>query len=53
MGVNMPAVLVEMGFLTHPTEGRRLGRKAHQQAIASALTEALHTYYLEAEEESR
>lgn len=41
MGVNMPAVLLEIGFLTHPEEGRKLGHADHQDAIAESVVEAL------------
>lgn len=44
MGVNMPAILVETGFLTHPREGQRLRQAAHRRAIARGLTEALDAY---------
>jgi N-acetylmuramoyl-L-alanine amidase len=44
MGVNMPAVLVEIGFLTHPVEGGRLRQKRHRRAIATALAEAVRAY---------
>jgi N-acetylmuramoyl-L-alanine amidase len=41
MGVNMPAVLLEIGFLTHPEEGKKLGHADHQDAIAAAVVKAL------------
>ena len=44
MGVNMPAALVEIGFLTHPNEARRLGEKQHQGAIALAVVGGLEAY---------
>jgi N-acetylmuramoyl-L-alanine amidase len=53
MGVKMPAVLVEMGFLTHPVEGRRLGEKRHRRSIATALAEAVRAYHEKEEEGSR
>lgn len=36
-----PAVMIEPGFLTHPTEGVRLREPDHQEAIADALTDAV------------
>jgi N-acetylmuramoyl-L-alanine amidase len=53
MGVNMPAVLVETGFLTHPVEGQRLRRASHQRAIALGLAEALEAYDREQQEGDR
>ena len=42
-----PTVLVEMGFLTNPSEARALTSPAHQdrlaRAMADAIVEALHT----------
>ncbi|MCP4005716.1 MAG: N-acetylmuramoyl-L-alanine amidase [bacterium] len=44
MGVNMPAALIEIGFLTHPAEERRLKQGKHQRAIATAIADAVeHT----------
>jgi len=40
-GANMPAVLVEVGFLTNAAEEERLKSEAHQEAIARALLEAV------------
>lgn len=37
MGAQMPAVLVEVGFLTHPAESKLLASEAYQSRIASAL----------------
>ena len=53
MGVNMPAVLVEIGFLTHPVEGRRLREKPYLRAIATALGEAVRAYQEKEEEGPR
>jgi N-acetylmuramoyl-L-alanine amidase len=53
MGVNMPAVLVEIGFLTNPEEARRLGRKKHQRAVAAALAAAVRAFHEQQKEEPR
>jgi N-acetylmuramoyl-L-alanine amidase len=49
VGANMPAVLVEMGFMTNPEEERLLASPAHQASLASALYESLVRFrtYLE------
>jgi N-acetylmuramoyl-L-alanine amidase len=44
MGVNMPAALIEIGFLTHPAEARRLAGRAHQRALARALAQAVEDW---------
>ena len=40
-GANMPAALVEIGFVTNAAEAKRLGQKATQVRLAKALAEAL------------
>lgn len=32
-----PAILVELGFVTHPEEGRKLARDSYQQLLAEAI----------------
>jgi N-acetylmuramoyl-L-alanine amidase len=41
------AVIVEVGFLTHPEEGRRLNDPDYQAVVAGALTDALTEFLLE------
>ena len=41
VGAYMPAVLVEMGFLSHAGEERRLGDRHYQQRLAAALGRAI------------
>ena len=42
--LKMPAVLVETGFISHPVEGRRLGKEAYQDKIAAALLDSVKQY---------
>jgi len=44
VGAYMPAVLVEMGFLTHPEEEKRLGDSSFQRRMARALGNAVLEY---------
>ncbi len=44
MGVNMPAALIEIGFLTNPNEARRLRTQQYQDAIANAVARAVRSY---------
>ena len=48
-GANMPAVLIEMGYLSNPDEETRLASSDFQTNIAQALTEAVIAFrdYLE------
>jgi len=41
LGATMPAVLVEVGFLDHPIEGKQLADPAVQAKIADAIAEAI------------
>ena len=43
-GTRMPSALVEIGFISHPLEGRLLGKERHQTAIARALATAVREY---------
>lgn len=44
MGVQMPAALVEIGFVTNPEDERALGREAQRERIADALARAVRAY---------
>ena len=44
VGANMPAVLVEMGFLTNATEEQRLAADDHQAALVQALLDGILRY---------
>lgn len=41
VGVNMPAVLVEMGFLTNPDQEKQLASDSFQSTLVQALLEAI------------
>ncbi len=43
-GLEVPAVLVEVGFLDHPAEGARLLQASEQQRIAYALAQAIDQF---------
>ena len=40
----MPAVLIEAGFMSHPTEGRKIFTAAYRQKMARAIVEGLLAY---------
>jgi N-acetylmuramoyl-L-alanine amidase len=46
VGAQMPAVLVEVGFITHPTEAQRLVNKQYQQWLAEGLANGIEQYFL-------
>src|SRR5262249_61815160 len=43
-GAAMPAVLIEIGFLTNPKEERKLATSEHREAIARAIYASLAEY---------
>ena len=43
---NVPAVLVETGFLSNPTEARRLTAAAYQQRVATGLANGVGAFML-------
>lgn len=44
VGAWMPAVLIEMGFLTHPDDARQLRTDRYQRALAKAIGDAILVY---------
>ena len=44
VGAYMPAVLIELGFLSHAEEERRLGDRSYQRQLARALGDAILVY---------
>ena len=50
MGAAMPAVLVELGFLSNPEEETRLQDPAYQAELVNALVRAISRYRAEIEE---
>lgn len=53
MGVEAPAVLVEVGFISHPAEGRRLGDAAYRTHLVTALREGIQAFLAEVEARDR
>ena len=44
-GATMPAILVEVGFLSNPSEASRLGEPDHQQALARAIATGIEAFF--------
>ncbi len=49
VGANMPAVLVEIGYLSHPEEEKALASAAHQDKVAQALFDAISAFRTQVE----
>ncbi len=46
VGAQMPAVLLEVGFLSHPTEATRLVSKKYQEYLAKGISEGIERYFI-------
>ncbi|MEA3523542.1 MAG: N-acetylmuramoyl-L-alanine amidase [Campylobacterota bacterium] len=46
IGAQMPAVLLEVGFISHPTEATRLASKKYQKYLADGITEGIKRYFI-------
>ncbi|MBF6678058.1 N-acetylmuramoyl-L-alanine amidase [Campylobacter sp. RM11259] len=46
VGALMPAVLVEIGYITHPTEGKRLANDAYQDSLAKGIAKGIEDYFI-------
>ena len=46
VGAQMPAVLVEVGFITNPTEARKLVNRKYQKTMATGLANGVERYFL-------
>ncbi len=44
VGAQMPAVLIEIGYITHPTEGPRLFNPNYQNLIAEGIANGIESY---------
>jgi len=46
VGAQMPAVLVEVGFITHPKEAQRLADRKYQERMALGLANGIERYFI-------
>ncbi len=44
VGAQMPAVLIEIGYITHPTEGARLFNPNYQNLLAEGMANGIESY---------
>ncbi len=47
MGLDAPAVLVEIGFISHPDEGAKLADAEYQTKVAQAIADGVQTFLLQ------
>jgi N-acetylmuramoyl-L-alanine amidase len=43
-GVEAPAVLIEVGYISHPQEGTQLGKAEYQEKLVTAITEGVKSF---------
>jgi len=46
VGAQMPAILVEVGYLTNPTEAMRLSNPYYQNLLAEGIVRGIESYFL-------
>lgn len=46
VGAQMPSVLVEVGYISHPTEGYRISTKRYQKLIAKGIAKGIESYFI-------
>lgn len=51
VGAQMPSILVETGYITHPEERKRLFSKTYQDLIAKGIAQGISTYFANRERE--
>ena len=44
IGTKVPAVLVEVGFISNPTEGKKLTTKVYQRQLATSIAKGIEQY---------
>ena len=46
VGAQMPSILIELGFISHPVESKRLYNKDYQQVLANGIANGIDSYFL-------
>lgn len=46
VGAQMPSVLVEVGYISHPKEGYRISTKRYQKIISAGIAQGVESYFL-------
>ncbi|MCH5336861.1 MAG: N-acetylmuramoyl-L-alanine amidase, partial [Campylobacter sp.] len=45
VGAGMPAILIEIGYITHPNEGKRIANKSFQEILAKGVVDGVENYF--------
>ncbi|AXK48359.1 N-acetylmuramoyl-L-alanine amidase family protein [Aliarcobacter trophiarum] len=46
VGAQMPSILIELGFISHPVESKRLYERDYQQLLANGIANGIDSYFL-------
>jgi N-acetylmuramoyl-L-alanine amidase len=46
VGAQMPSVLIEVGYISHPQEGRRIATKRYQKLMANGIAQGIKSYFI-------
>ncbi len=46
VGAQMPSVLIEVGYISHPVEGKRIYTSQYQKFISKAIANGINSYFL-------
>ena len=46
VGAQMPSILIEVGYISHPKEGRRIKTTKYQKNIAVGIAEGVKSYFI-------
>ncbi|MFK0399215.1 N-acetylmuramoyl-L-alanine amidase, partial [Campylobacter jejuni] len=44
VGAQMTAILIEIGYITHPNEGKRIANKAFQDLLVKGIAGGVESY---------
>ncbi|EIP4519750.1 N-acetylmuramoyl-L-alanine amidase [Campylobacter coli] len=45
VGAQMPAILIEIGYITHPSEGKRIANKSFQDTLVKGIADGVENYF--------
>lgn len=45
VGAQMPSILIEIGYITHETEGKRIFEKRYQKSLAVGIADGIEAYF--------
>lgn len=45
VGAQMPAILLEIGYITHPSEGKRIANKNFQELLVKGIADGVENYF--------